>query len=447
MGKKTYIRPIFVKQVAGVMNKFGTSFYKSYRDSIDQVQIESLVSQFGSPLFVLNHRTMVRKYREVQTAFATRYPKVRMAWPYKTNYLDAVCAAYHKEGAIAEIVSDFEYEKAHRLGMKGELIILNGPYKPASLLKKAFMEGCLVNIDNFDELYLAESIARELGRKIPVGIRINFDTGVYPQWSKFGFSYENGQAREAANRIARGASLTLRGLHTHIGTFVLEPNAYVSATEKLVHFMHDMESLYRFDIEYLDIGGGFPSHNRLKGIYLPPDVAVPGIDEYAEGICNALLRYLRPNEFPDLYIESGRALVDEAGYLVSTIYARKQLPDGMKCYLIDAGINLLPTSAWYNLTVQPDRQINGIPEPCRIYGPLCMNIDMVAESVYLPPMPVGSRLVISPVGAYNLTQWMQFITYRPAVVMVMEDCSVECIRKAETLQDVTAGESVPQNLR
>lgn len=445
MSKKSYIRPVFVKQVAGVMNKFGVSNYKSYRDSIRGVAINNLVEQFGSPLFIIDQKMILQRHREIKTAFTTRYPNVKLAWSYKTNYLDAVCATMHHEGMFAEVVSDFEFEKAKRLNVPGNSIIINGPYKSLSLLKRAFNDGVIVNVDNFDELMTIDSLAKEMNRQLEIGIRVSFEPGIYPSWNKFGFSYEAGQAREAVNRIARG-NLKLKGIHTHIGTFVLDTSMYSFAAEKMVQFLHEAQQITKSEIDYIDMGGGFPSRNRLKGIYLSPDVAVPAIDEYAEAICNALLKNLHPNQFPLLFIESGRAIIDDAGYLVTTVHARKQLADGTKCLIVDAGVNLLPTSAWYNHSVQPDKQLSGVPEPYRIYGPLCMNIDVLADSVYLPSMSPGDHLVISPVGAYNLTQWMQFITYRPAVVMIMEDQTVECIRKAETLEEMVKCEYLPESL-
>ena len=57
-----------------------------------------------------------------------------------------------------------------------------------------------------------------------------------------------------------------------------------------------------------------------------------------------------------------------------------------------------------------------MPEATVLYGPLCMNIDVLREQVQLPPLSVGDRVVFRNVGAYNVTQWMQFITMRPAVV-------------------------------
>jgi len=81
-----------------------------------------------------------------------------------------------------------------------------------------------------------------------------------------------------------------------------------------------------------------------------------------------------------------------------------------------------------------------------LYGPLCMNIDVVRGHCVLPPLRVGTPLVINPVGAYNNTQWLQFIEYRPNVVMVHEDGQVSVIRRAEGLEDLIALEHLPGHL-
>lgn len=447
MSKKTYVRPTFIKQVVGVLNKFGNTYYRSFCEKIDSVPVDALVEKLGSPLFVFSEKTLRQRYRDLYSAFSTRYPNVQFSWSYKTNYLGAICSVLHQEGEIAEVVSDFEYQKARNLGIPGKDIIFNGPYKPYNALKTAFTEGAIVNIDNFDEIVEAEKAAKEIGKTVKVGIRVNMDTGIHPQWLKFGFNIDNGQAMDAVSRITRSEYLVLNGLHAHIGTFILEPNAYAVETEKMVKLMLEIENKFDLIIDYLDIGGGFPSKSRLKGIYLPPDVVVPNIDEYAEAICNTLLRFLKPKQFPKLYLETGRAVVDETGYLIATVIAHKRLPEGTKAYVIDAGINLLYTSAWYNFGIQPDRKLSGVPEQCTLYGPLCMNIDIVADSIYLPPMPNGTRVVISPVGAYNVSQWMQFISYRPAIAMIMTDGTIECIRRAENLDDVIRCESIPEKLK
>ena len=119
---------------------------------------------------------------------------------------------------------------------------------------------------------------------------------------------------------------------------------------------------------------------------------------------------------------------------------------GRRAASLDAGVNLLFTAYWYNHDVRPLQPSEGLAEETVLYGPLCMNIDTVRASVMLPPLNLGDALLISPAGAYNNTQWMQFIQSRPAVVMVMQDGSVEPIRLAETLQTLTELERVPDAL-
>jgi len=76
-----------------------------------------------------------------------------------------------------------------------------------------------------------------------------------------------------------------------------------------------------------------------------------------------------------------------------------------------------------------------------------MNIDVIDEGTLLPPLSRGTRLIISPVGAYNVTQWLQFITYRPNVVLVGENGEVDVIREKEDLSDIERRERLPERLK
>ncbi len=111
---------------------------------------------------------------------------------------------------------------------------------------------------------------------------------------------------------------------------------------------------------------------------------------------------------------------------------------------MDAGVNLLYTSTWYNYKVEIDRYIEGILEPATLNGPLCMNIDVIEESMLLPRLERGTKLIISPIGAYNATQSMQFIHCRPAVVMISKNGTVELIREKEKLEDIEINERLPE---
>lgn len=443
--KSAYVKPLINRLQQGRMNIYGAqpSYVTKVKSHIDGVAVDELVTRYGSPLYVFSEKTLRNKVREVHQEFSSRYPNVTQAWSYKTNYLKAICAVMHEEGSLAEVVSEMEYTMARNLGIPGERIIFNGPYKPRHALELAVDEGAMINIDHMDELHDLEQIASERGKTINLGMRLSLDVGTQPQWSRFGLSLETGQAREAVQKMATTGLLRLTGLHCHIGTYILDPEAYGRQAAKMVIFCHELEDVFGFIIDYLDIGGGIPSQSRLKSSYLPADISVPPVEEYAREVSQALLQNLRSGHIPRLILECGRALVDEAGSLISTVTASKCLPDGTRSYIADAGLNLLFTSLWYRPNIALTKEINGVAENSVLHGPLCMNIDVVADELMLPPLERGARIVVSPVGAYNNTQSQQFIHLRPAVVMISQDGGVDLIQKGETLDDVTARENLP----
>lgn len=443
-----YEAPAIARMQTGLANKYGSapSWMRTPRTHIDGVAVAELTERFGSPLFVFSETVLRERIGDVRQAFGTRYPRLELAWSYKTNYLDAICAITHQEGLLAEVVSAMEYDKARRLGVPGERIIFNGPNKPRQALERAVAEGARIHIDHFDEIDDLEQLAAELGLCIPVALRLNLDAGIQPQWSRFGFNLESGQALDAARRIHASKRLRIVGLHCHIGTFILEPSAYRILAEKLVGFGYCLEDELGYVMDYLDLGGGLPSKSQLKGAWLPPEVGLPSLDHYAEAMVAGLQASLRPGHTPRVILENGRTLVDEAGTLITTNLAAKRLPDGRKSYVFDAGINLLYTSQWYRYKIEVDRDLRGAAEPSLLNGPLCMNIDVLDDACMLPPLPRGARLLLSPVGAYNVTQSMQFIEYRPASVLITTDGQVEIIREREDLTDLVGRERLPAHL-
>lgn len=448
---KTWIKPSIVMHRSGLVNKFGSARRDQWQGDFEGVPVSSLVEEYGSPLFVISEQKLRDNVRRLMRAFSSRYPNVRYGWSYKTNYLGAVCNVLHQEGAFAEVVSEFEYQKARSLRVPGNHILFNGPHKTRRSLETAARDGASIHVDHLDELFLIGEIAREMDRTIDITIRLNFETGYTENWSRFGFNIETGQAMDAAWRIANSGNLKLTGLHSHIGTFVLDQRAYGAQARIMCAFMNDVEQKTGCEIQSLDIGGGFASRNALQGIYLPPDQVVPSFDQYAEEICSVLLevtyeRVARGRQPPLLILETGRAVVDDAESLITTVIANKKMPDGRRCVVVDAGVNALFTAFWYNHQVTPTRELAGAPEETVIYGPLCMNIDVVRQSILLPPLQLGDTLMISPVGAYNNTQWLQFIEYRPNVIMMHPDSTITVVRTAEDLEYVTKLEHLPAHL-
>ncbi len=448
MAKKIYERPIITKQQSGFMNKFGAATLTLPKTEIDGVAVKDLSERFGSPLFVISEKTIREKQRNTLRIFKTRYPKVQFAWSYKTNYLNAVCSVFHQEGSWAEVVSEFEYDRARKLGVSGEHIFYNGPHKSDESLTKAINDGAKIHIDHFDELYQIIELTEKLNKKADVAIRVNLDVGIYPKWDRFGFNYENGEAAQALKRIVVTDKLNLIGLHMHIGTYMMTSDAYKIGVSKLVILANELYLNNGIVLDYIDVGGGFPSNNTLKGQYLPAEQILPSIEQFADAITSALfeIKY-KGNELPTLVLETGRALIDDAGSLISTVLATKRLSDGKRALIFDAGVNLLFTSFWYKHTISPAQKTGTYTEDAKIFGPLCMNIDCLNENMTLPSLKKNDMVVIQRVGAYNMTQWMQFITLRPNVVMIMEDQSVELIREGEDLDYIMTKEKLPEKLR
>ncbi|RZK46236.1 MAG: diaminopimelate decarboxylase, partial [Hymenobacter sp.] len=284
-------------------------------------------------------------------------------------------------------------------------------------------------------------------RPVRVAVRVNLDAGLPQRWDRFGFNLENGQAWRAVQQVAAAKELVLVGLHCHLGTFILEPAAYGTAATRLAALAQRAARELGQTIDYLDLGGGFPSLNTLKGSYLPGPDLVPDFDDYAAAVAEALQGAgFAPEALPLLVLEAGRALVDEAGTLLGTVLATKRLADGRRAAVLDFGVNLLFTAYWYDHGVSPAQPLAGAPEPTVLYGPLCMNIDVVRDSIALPPLTAGDQLVVHRVGAYNLSQWQQFITLRPNVVLLDMQGNPHVIREAETLAYLQQGERVPAHL-
>lgn len=442
--RKPYEKPFIVRQRGGITNKFGGMSQSKIQKDIEGVSIASLTAQYGSPLFVYSERVIREKYQEMMRSFSHCYPKVQHAWSYKTNYLQAICKSFHKLGSWAEVVSAMEYEMARKLGMEPSKIIFNGPFKPYDGLKQAIVDGAIVNIDNMDELYDIEKIVAETGTPAQIGIRVNMELGTHMAWDRFGFNLDGGQAYQAVKRIVAGGKATLVGVHAHIGTFIVDAAIYRLEAQKLVAFYQSLQKDFSLKIHYLDIGGGFASYNRLKGTYLSTADMIPSFDAYAEAICSELLNAFTPEDLPLLFLESGRAMIDEAGSLIATVQATKRLSNGLKGVVIDAGVNLLFTSFWYDHEIIPTVDRGYGQEDHVIYGPLCMQIDVIREQVKLPHLEKDDSIIIRPVGAYNNTQWMQFITLRPNVVMISEKGEVSLIRQAETVDYLQQGEKIPE---
>lgn len=472
--RRPYTAPTIVRHHAAVGNRL-PSDGAQHRvcAQIEGVAVADLVARYGSPLFVFSEARLRSRARAFRQAFASRYPRTRFGWSYKTNYLDGICAILHQEGWDAEVVSDLEYAMARRLGMPGSRIICNGAHKPRAWLAQAIADGAFIQVDHFDELNLIEELlaTRPDGHPpLSIGLRVNMQVPALSgaAWERFGFNLDSGEVLDAILRIAVNPRLRLAGLHCHLGTFIHDATAYRQAAGRLCELYLAAESLCGYPLSSINLGGGFPSTNALAGNFNEGDSSEDGPDiaPFAGAICDELfdhfgdrLAYAGGNSIgiPTLILESGRHLIDDAGSLIATVVGRRSIGGasssggsslGGRGLVLDAGLNVLYTAHWYRHRVTPAQPVPGAIEETSLFGPLCMNIDTLRVGLPLPPLAPGHQVVIAPVGAYNVTQWMQFSQLRPAVVLVGGDGSVEVLRRGETLDDVKGPEAaLPGRLR
>ena len=428
-----------------VINTRAPQVPTSIVDRIDECEVPRLLREFGSPLFVVSRRRLLDELLAFRGAFLTRYLDTEVAYSYKTNYLTAIRAALHEAGAWAEVVSGLEYEMARRLDVPARHIVFNGPYKRDDDLRRAVREGAFVNVDSFDELTAIEEAAAAVGRVPAIGLRLTVRATPQP-WEKFGFSVEAGFAEEACRRAAASRRVRLAGLHVHLGTDLADPTSYRFALEALAPLMQKYERQHGVRWEQLDVGGGFPNrHRHVRGRPgMVPAQVFPAFADTMVKPLTALVRKLKSR--PRLVLEPGRAIVEHAVFLLTTVVAAKRLPGGAKAVVLDAGVHVLPTAYYTALDVAPTERAPLSVEEVTLFGPLCMQVDCLATGLRLPPLRRGTALVVKNCGAYADSQSMQFIHARPAVVMV-SDRRAELVREPETVDHFVGRDRLPPPAR
>ena len=315
----------------------------------------------------------------------------------------------------------------------------------------AINNASIINIDSFDELARVEQLCDRLDKRARIGIRISFKYFEHG-WTKFGFDDDDGESEQALKRIANNSDLKLELLHNHCGTFVLNKDMYAKSVERLIRLT---KTAYELNLQptMIDVGGGFPSMNILK-----PEFDAPGgstrsgnyLQPFADEICSQIIEAIEVfDKKPTLVLEPGRAIVDASTQILTTVVARKEKTEGPDALIVDAGVNLVPTAVYYNHplnrvagseSVQYGRQ-----QTTNVYGPLCMQTDLIRGEAILPPVETGDVLAISQVGAYCHTQSSQFIQTRPATVLIGPN-GAEIIRRSETWRDIFALDNIPDRL-
>jgi diaminopimelate decarboxylase len=408
----------------------------------DKLDCNKLTQRYGSPLFVASKNYIVDRLNHIKKIFSFPGYELVIGYSFKTNYLAGICRTFLDEGCWAEVVSEMEYELAKRLSVKGENIIFNGPHKTDEGIEQAISLGSILHLDNFQEYERVRAIAAKIKMTAKVGIRFNFQYHNYI-WDKFGFRFNEDELNCLFEDMAKQKYIDFVSLHNHCGTYILEPDLYRASVDTM-HIIVKMALKHGLAPHMLDIGGGMPSTAPLREKYTAGYISGTDINlaVYADSIAPGLERIKNTleghgnNRELKLVIEPGRALIDEAVVLITSVVATKKGANNADITLIDAGVNILPTTTWYNRTPKVVGKNSMRYEKQRLCGPLCMQIDVINEGIYLPELETGDQLIIPNVGAYNQTQSMQFIQCRPAAVLMDENMKPTLIQRKENFDDI-----------
>jgi diaminopimelate decarboxylase len=394
---------------------------------LDPASARALAERFGTPVHLISERALRTRARALTAAALRHGQSTRIAWSLKTNPLLGVATRLREEGLWLEVVSDFEYALARRAGAPGSEIVFNGPARSDAGLARALAEGALVHADRLDELDRLAALARELGRTVAIGLRVDpSGTG------RFGLSPARGELDEALRRVARAPELALGGLHAHEGGASRDLARFRKLGERLAELARATGA----KLAWIDAGGGLAGANPR-----PADAERRHPWPDPDGWCDALLAPLA-GLADRLLLEPGRTLIEPVGALLARVVGLRTTPDGGDACVLDAGLDAVPTAASWRHPVRALVEPAGPERPTALYGPLCMRKDRIAEAAPLPPLARGDLLLVEGTGAYDLSRAMPFSQLRPGVLLWRGGDQASWLRRPERLEDVLAREAM-----
>ena len=411
------------------------------------VDVRDIARDFGTPVFVLDEQDLRSRAREY--ALAYREAGASMVFYAAKAFLSTAVARWvTEEGLGIDVASGGELAVAMRAGVPGELLLMHGNNKSEAEIAAAvdYSVGRIV-IDSFEEIARVAQAAAKAGRVQPVLVRATVGVEAHThefiatahEDQKFGLSAQGGAVDEAVRRIAKLPSLTLVGLHSHIGSQIFDASGFQIAAARVVALAQRIYDEQGIELEELNLGGGM-------GIaYLdsddPLDVADMAMqigDIVAKECTDAGITV------PALAFEPGRAIVGPAGITVYEVGTIKlvELDHGLvRTYVsVDGGMSDNIRTALYgaDYTVRlASRSSMAEPMLCRVVGKHCESGDVVVRDAWLPSdLAPGDLLAVAATGAYcrSMASNYNFVP-RPGVVSVKEG-DVSTVLRRETIDDL-----------
>ena len=404
-----------------------------------------LAAEYGTPLYVYDEITLRSRCQEFRNEFSQRYADTTVLYASKAFLNRALATIFKEEGLGLDVVSAGELSIAESVDFPMDMVYFHGNNKSAEELKLALKRHVArIVVDNFDELDVLGKLAEEGGHIPDILLRItpgvdahtheHVTTGV--TGSKFGFPLFI--ADEAVARAMSTPSLNLIGLHFHIGSLISDVQPYKEAIDTVLDFAAGMSERHGFELEELNVGGGFAVQYTVGS-------PVPAISVYAEVIVSRIIHRCKQLEMPlpMLTIEPGRAIAAQAGVALYQVGVIKEIP-GLRRYVsVDGGMadNIRPAlyGAEYEAVVAGKMLVEETSK-VTIAGRFCESGDILVRDIELPPVAAGDVIAIPDCGAYCLSLASNYnASLKPAIVMVREG-KARLVRRRETLKDLIAND-------
>ena len=407
----------------------------------EDVALQELSEEFGTPLYVYSKNQIVRNYRAIEDPLKEVDHVV--CYALKANANPSILKILAQEGAGADVVSGGELYLALKAGFPPTKITFAGVGKREDEIEYALKSNIFtINAESAQELQIISLVALRLGTTARVTLRINpdIDSQSHPyittglKQNKFGIPAE--EAEGIFKYAGTLPNLETVGVHAHIGSQITKIEPFIEAANFLTRFVKSLRES-GIAINHIDFGGGFGVQymNVLTHEGLPVEsdnAVVPPLPQFME----ALVPLLRESGC-SVWFEPGRSIVANAGVLLTKVQYTKQ--NGSKRFVIvDAGMNDLIRPSLYGAYHQivPLKLQTYEQEHADVVGPICETGDFLARDRLLPKSKRDDSLAVMTTGAYGFSITSNYNARpRPAEVLVNGD-RVRVIRERQTIEQL-----------
>ena len=393
------------------------------------IDFKALAQTYGTPLYVYDFDAMKTQFESLKEAFRGR--KSILAYAVKANSNLSVVKHFAQLGSGADCVSIGEVRRALMAGVPKYRILFSGVGKRDDEIREAIESDILyINVESEAELSRVEMIARELGTKARISIRVNpnIDPKTHPYISTGLHDNKFGVEIVAAKRMyiqaKNSENLDPVGIHFHIGSQLTELEPIYEAAVIVADLLRSLQAI-DIELKFFDIGGGL-------GVRYDNETTIEPYD-YAQAILSAL-----KGIDVTIICEPGRFLTANAGYFLTKVLYEKN--NGAKRFvMVDGAMNDLIRPSLYKAYHRIEAlDKKGDATPADVVGPVCESGDFLAKNYPLPPMEHIDILVVHSAGAYGFGMGSNYNTRGRSAEIAVVAGKERLIRRRETYDDVIA---------